>query len=531
MAHHNNGDYARGEALLARALEELGPDRDPHRAAGLLERLAQAQFQLGRAADARTSLARAVDELPEDDQSPERARILAREAKLAMLQGRFSESIPVAESAVAVAESVGDVTSRALALNAMGTSLIQLGQITEGSERLRASIAMTPAGWDCSSGYINLADALNNVGRSREGLAAALEGLECVRSLGYDVEWMTMATGDIEWDLGDWQSARTRWPATHRGQVGVSFVYVEMMQIRVALADGRHDEARMGLARIAEIVQSSREPQFIGEVGALHGELERRSGDLVAARAAIDDALDAIEFCTEDVTRIAMLAETGATIEADAAQRARDLGDGEAERTAIALAESYVARLEACVSEHRPVEAARLASALASLSCARGAGDAALAERAATLWRELGRPYPAALTQFQAAGMLAAAGDREGATEQLERVLETTRGLGALWLQGEAEGLATRARLPLATDAEAVASEPVDEPAEDPFGLTPRERQVLELVARGATNREIGAELFMAEKTASVHVSRILAKLDVRTRTEAAAVAHRLGMA
>jgi DNA-binding NarL/FixJ family response regulator len=65
----------------------------------------------------------------------------------------------------------------------------------------------------------------------------------------------------------------------------------------------------------------------------------------------------------------------------------------------------------------------------------------------------------------------------------------------------------------------------------DPFGLTPRERQVLVLVARGCTNREIGAELFMAEKTASVHVSRILGKLDVRSRTEAAAVAHRLGLA
>ena len=67
--------------------------------------------------------------------------------------------------------------------------------------------------------------------------------------------------------------------------------------------------------------------------------------------------------------------------------------------------------------------------------------------------------------------------------------------------------------------------------AEEPFGLTPRERQVLALVARGATNREIGAELYMAEKTASVHVSRILAKLDVRSRTEAAAVAHRNGLA
>ena len=58
----------------------------------------------------------------------------------------------------------------------------------------------------------------------------------------------------------------------------------------------------------------------------------------------------------------------------------------------------------------------------------------------------------------------------------------------------------------------------------DPFGLTPRERQVLALLAEGATNRQIGAALYMAEKTASVHVSRILAKLGVQGRTQAAAV-------
>ena len=66
---------------------------------------------------------------------------------------------------------------------------------------------------------------------------------------------------------------------------------------------------------------------------------------------------------------------------------------------------------------------------------------------------------------------------------------------------------------------------------DDPFGLTPRERQVLALLSQGATNREIGAQLYMAEKTASVHVSRILSKLEVRSRTEAAGVAHRLGLA
>ena len=103
--------------------------------------------------------------------------------------------------------------------------------------------------------------------------------------------------------------------------------------------------------------------------------------------------------------------------------------------------------------------------------------------------------------------------------------------IGAAWLESEIEGFALRARLRLEPD------EPSPAPAltatdagEDPFGLTPRERQVLSLLADGRTNREIGTALYMAEKTASVHVSRILSKLDVRSRTEAAALAHRVGL-
>ncbi|HVX34240.1 MAG TPA: helix-turn-helix transcriptional regulator, partial [Solirubrobacterales bacterium] len=110
--------------------------------------------------------------------------------------------------------------------------------------------------------------------------------------------------------------------------------------------------------------------------------------------------------------------------------------------------------------------------------------------------------------------------------------------LGSEWLAAEVAGLIARARLPTGAavaadsapdgarrDGNGAASAP-----EDPFGLTPREHQVLAMLAEGATNREIAASLFMAEKTASVHVSRILGKLGVRSRTEAAAVAHRLAL-
>ena len=124
-----------------------------------------------------------------------------------------------------------------------------------------------------------------------------------------------------------------------------------------------------------------------------------------------------------------------------------------------------------------------------------------------------------------------AAGEREAATAAARARARRRRRASA------PAGCATRSRAsPPARGwsspaSDGAAAEPVATAVaqEDPFGLTPRERQVLVLVAEGRTNREIGDSLFMAEKTASVHVSRILAKLDVRSRTEAAAVAHRLG--
>jgi len=88
----------------------------------------------------------------------------------------------------------------------------------------------------------------------------------------------------------------------------------------------------------------------------------------------------------------------------------------------------------------------------------------------------------------------------------------------------ELDGLARRGRLDLA--AQEVQDAPTVEP--DPFGLTPREREVLELLSEGRTNRQIAEHLFISESTAGVHVSNILGKLGVANRGEAAATAHRL---
>ena len=132
----------------------------------------------------------------------------------------------------------------------------------------------------------------------------------------------------------------------------------------------------------------------------------------------------------------------------------------------------------------------------------------------------------------EAEALLAARAPRAQVERTLGAAYAVAARLGAGFLLGELERLARRGRVRLEVPASPA---PVPEPeAPSParsLGLTPREEEVLALVAAGRTNRQIAEVLFITEKTASLHVSHILAKLGVAGRVEAAAVAHRLGLA
>jgi DNA-binding CsgD family transcriptional regulator len=153
---------------------------------------------------------------------------------------------------------------------------------------------------------------------------------------------------------------------------------------------------------------------------------------------------------------------------------------------------------------------------------ATGTFDRTAWDRAAAAWADLERPYPLSRALLGAAEAAAADGDRNGAADCVRRAAELADRLGARPLSDQIGRLARRAGLPPAGD-------PAPTPAPlDSFGLTPREREVLRLVAAGRSNREIAGALFISAKTASVHVSNILGKLGVTSRGEAAATAHRL---
>jgi len=176
-----------------------------------------------------------------------------------------------------------------------------------------------------------------------------------------------------------------------------------------------------------------------------------------------------------------------------------------------------------------PQLAAWRATALAELTRRNGQSDPATWATATAVWQRLGQPYRVAYACFrQAEALIASKGDRDTAAVALRHAADITGRLGARPLDTEVKALAQRARLNVTPDAAATpgrAPTPIER-----LGLTPREAEVLALVAAGRSNRQIAQTLFISPKTASVHVSNILAKLGVSGRVEAAALAHRLGL-
>ena len=242
------------------------------------------------------------------------------------------------------------------------------------------------------------------------------------------------------------------------------------------------------------------------------------------------NALDRIELCTDDVMRIARVTAAGMRVEADIAQRARDLRERADERDAIARARIHVQRLRAAAQEGGPVET-RLERGRARPSSPGPAGATTRAVgQGGREWEAISRPYLRGVSRCGARPRPTSRPETGRRLRGGPEALPRSQRLGARVARGRAGGArAARAARPGRGErGERTRGRQANGAGEDPFGLTARERQVLALVAEGATNRQIGAALFMAEKTASVHVSRILSKLGVRSRTQAAAVAHRL---
>ena len=305
------------------------------------------------------------------------------------------------------------------------------------------------------------------------------------------------------------------------------------------LAIGRHDLELAAdlLAQIRALFDASGAPDsWRRELLEATTELALWNHDWDGAHQAALEGLAIVE--SGDERRFAApVVAMGLRALADQAEEARARQDANAEATARQAGHALVERAIAIKPNpleddggsfpESPAQAAQARAELARLT-----GDPASEEfwLAAERWSALGRPFRAAycrLREGEARLVERQTGGRPVAA--LRQAHATAEALGARGLVAEATAFARWHRI----DLVAPAMDPEDGLEHSPgaqLGLTARELEVLGALAAGKTNREIATSLFISVKTASVHVSNILRKLDVPARGEAARVAHRLGI-
>ncbi|MCX4456993.1 AAA family ATPase [Streptomyces sp. NBC_01728] len=522
------GERERALKITKRALRVLEGEDDPLRAAWFWiqrSRLVQAQAR----GDGWAELATAQDLVRGLPPSEVHAEVLSMVAAWCMLHEPGPGVFSAAERAVEYARMVG---ARDIELNAritLGGLMVDAGDVEAGiaemyevKERvLRHTTTMVTG-----RVHINLPSALESVGRSREAVTVLREGIELARKAGLlDTEaWAWGNLSESLYALGQWDEAVEA--ARNALGVGLSGKPSGSGAMRLALlARARGDlaeAARQLAAARAHFGTHDPMPQY--SLPLVHTAIGIAAGEgrLLDARAALVDTLDA-GFPPGTQRDGWPLLLAAATAEADA----RGLPVAEAGRAEIL---ERLRKAAKSLATGAPVWLAHEQWVRAELRRAEGTADPHEWSEAVTAFEPLERPYDLARVRHRLAESLLISGadedDRARATELLRLAGAAADHLGARPLADAVALLAQRARLALGRVPEPSAPASAD-PAEA-LGLTSRERDVLRLVAAGRSNRQIAEELFISPKTASVHVSNILAKLDVSGRGEAAALAHRL---
>jgi DNA-binding CsgD family transcriptional regulator len=446
-----------------------------------------------------------------------------------MMAWRRTESLPLAEQALAIARTVGAGAAEVRALTVIGGDLVYLGRTEDGVAHFRQALQLAEEVGDLlglERAYLNFMDALTMLARYRESAALGQEGLEAMRRFGMASSLLVTNQMETLLAIGEWEEAERLGAAALRGSME-DFPYVLPMRLaELETGRGDFDAARAHLEVASETLDDDR---LLGLYEADVAELalwERRFAD---AEAAVDAGLAeasaraAAQICVE-------LCARGLRAQADLAALARARRDEEALRTRLDRAETLRETARRAGAEAAPVTPnAGGWSALSEAEHARAGGVAAPEPwaAAAEIWERLERRPLAAYCRWREAEALVAAGASRGeASAPLQEAHRIAARLGARPLLREVELLAQRARL----DLEPPSAAPTDRRPElhEALGLTPREAEVLTLVARGYTNREIAATLVISDRTAGVHVSHILHKLNAPNRLEAAAIAHRV---
>ncbi|MEU8976206.1 AAA family ATPase [Streptomyces monashensis] len=506
-----SGEGDHGMKLLATALADVDPAVDPARAAQLLRHRGELRQALGRpgAVDDLRTAARIMP-----PQHPDRPRVLNTLTHRLLTMPCDVEGIAIAAEAIQAAHAACDIQAEVFASINLAYVQARAGDLDRQLPRLATSRATAQRIDDhvaLMHAFRCEADVLQSAGRYEQAVESAQCGLAAASRAGL---------------------SRTFGP-THAANIAEALI-----------ATGRWDEATETLDHSLELAPA---PSFRAYLLVLRGSIALARGDLPLAESAAAFAHGVFSWGTSDAQDLLPLicfASDLALAKGNEAQAVANVEQTLSRNEAISTPRylwpllvlgarvahasptlpAALCELAAELPVIGPVQQAQQLTFTAETARVRGSSQLSAWDRCATAWGELHQPYQQGLALLRAAEAAAETSDRQAAAARLRAARHNADLLGAHGLLTDIEQLARLARLPLNSPPHEHRS-----PGQH-HGLTPREHEVLHLVANGRTNREIAEELYISAKTASVHVSNILAKLGVSSRVQAATTAYRLGI-
>ena len=479
-----------------------------------------------------TLLRQALEVLGTEPRSDVRANILGELAARLMLEARFDQAVETANAAYAEAVAVDSKPRMSVAANIRGTSRLSLGEIDEALDDL-AMAGELAAGHDSARlrYWVNYSDAMNLIGRYEDAVRAAEEGAERARLRGVErtsgVMLMANVIGPL-FALGQTRRADELLDRALELDAPIGFsAFLRRLKLQSTLWSGDSALAERMLRgwRSSLILQSRIDAQARSGLAAVGAEIALARGNVGDAwtEARIIFGPDHRVYPAYDLPLLAIAAR----VLAAARSTGMSLVDGEFDDVESRL-RAAIARLSTWPTA--PVYAAVVA---AELGGHRHTGtdpdlwSLAVTASSATTAPAQFAPYAA----FRLAQAFAGVADRSSARlwSQTARVAAEKIGLGLV----VAQIVELEHRVGMATAGLSKTGGETEEQAVDAGSietlLTVRERQVLELIAQGLSNRQVAERLFISVKTASVHVSNILRKTGATSRTEAAYFARDLG--
>jgi DNA-binding CsgD family transcriptional regulator/tetratricopeptide (TPR) repeat protein len=494
--------------------------------AELLAELAQAARSTEMDIDALALTEEALTLVPAEDETKLRARVLAAHAQALADRLRNEEAVKFSRKATELADRLDlpEITAEVETFVARISE--RSGDVVSSQETLERIIAESASGLIRLRAMHHLGSLHHRAGRLKEALDVYQHGIDRARRLGrawapYGFDCRVLA-GIAAYEYGDWDRAVQVVDVTGESPPPGADAMLKAVGLMVRASRGEHE-------RIAEA-------EGLRDAWALDGlisiasttaliELHGDAGELDRAESALRDA---VEFLSDlwqlrtiqpelrlNTLMLAHLSKRAGSVSAAERRALRDRGEAYADRN-VRVWEDDVA--QGATGLEAQAWRSRARAELLRLRWVTGDPSTDLDELVAA-WREAvkgftdyGHRFEVARSQARLGAVLEAAGDAEAA-DLRSTALATARDLGARPLIAElGYGTAPTSAAPA------------------PTSLTPREREILVLVDRGLSNREIGERLFISAKTVSVHVSNIIGKLDASGRGEAAAIARDRGL-